>query len=1237
MATAIITSAAGNLTSSVTRSLGINSIPFAGSALSSILNSQVRSLGTQLGNEIDSALSDEVINKIKGPRLTDLTVQTSTYGDVIPLVFGRIKLSGNVIWASDIKEIGVTNTINGGGKGGSVAAPKTTQTQYQYKVTFAVALCEGEITGIERVWADNDLINLSDYCTSYTLYKGDESQMPDTIIESYEGIGNVPAYRGMAYIVFEDFDLNSFGNRIPNLAFEVNRTLKGSFSGTGSAEDLVTAITLIPGSGEFVYDTIVQKKIYGVVVNDTFIQRGGSDIINMNNASNKADVLVSLDMLQETFPNLEWVSIVCAWFADSLDANAATIKPGVEYKENTTTTPDVWSVGGYDRDTAKQITVVDGSAIYGGTPNDQSIIRLIDELKSRGLKVMFYPMLFVDNTDKPWRGHITTSPANIPNFFTKTYGYNDFILHYANLVKNKADAFIIGSELKGLTQVQDGSNNFPAVAQLVSLAGSVKSTMGSYTKITYAADWSEYHSVNGWYNMDGLWASSNIDMIGIDAYFPLTNRPQNGIYDVQEVIDGWTSGEGYDYYYNYPDRITQNTLGVAYAWKNIAWWWGNHHTNPNSVQTSWVPQSKKIWFTEFGFPSVDGATNQPNVFYNPESTESALPYFSEGYNDFSAQRLGIEATLLKWQNSNMIEEKFLWTWDARPYPFWPDLLDVWSDGSVWSKGHWVNGKLGQADLGAVVKEISTRSNIEGDIIDISCLQQNVDGFILNTRISGAKAIEKLKDAYFFNGCEIDEDLRFITSGRESELAISEDDLADIGKQKLVINYISVTYLPSHMDVNFIKRDNNYGIGTTSNSRDSISIKQIYECNFPLVIDEQKAKSIAEISVAENWLARKLYKFYLPLKYITLDIGDLISLSLNNGNIEKLRVGKIIYNKNYLTITGKGFDSSIYEMRSKQDYEPGNNVETSSLQTETVVEFLDLPALSESDIDPGTIRIAACGRNSNWHGAEIFYSFSDNFQSLTRIETPSVMGNAIDTLPDGNPFIFDENTEIEIYLLNGELTSVTQDEVINGSNLAIIGDEIIQFSEAEFIEENRYMIKGLLRGRYGTEDKTSTHVAGERFILLDQNIVRVELPKTFINSDINFKAVTFGQNINDVDAENFHYRANNLIPLSPVYVTASKDGSGDINISWERRSREFSGWHDYVDIPLAEGAEKYVLNILDGSNNVIRTIQPTDQYYIYLNSEQISDFGGAVTSLNIELCQFSQVMGNGIEKQANFSL
>ena len=143
-------------------------------------------------------------------------------------------------------------------------------------------------------------------------------------------------------------------------------------------------------------------------------------------------------------------------------------------------------------------------------------------------------------------------------------------------------------------------------------------------------------------------------------------------------------------------------LKSEYAWKNIEFWWNNIHINPDNKPTNWQPRSKKIWFTEIGFASIDKTTNEPNVFYDPESSVGAIPKYSNGNPCYLSQRRALEATLDVWKRSQMVEELFLWCWDARPYPFWPDRTKIWSDGYKWSRGHWLNGKLSLTTLADIL-------------------------------------------------------------------------------------------------------------------------------------------------------------------------------------------------------------------------------------------------------------------------------------------------------------------------------------------------------------------------------------------------------------------------------------------------------------------------------------------------------------------------------------------------------
>jgi hypothetical protein len=110
-------------------------------------------------------------------------------------------------------------------------------------------------------------------------------------------------------------------------------------------------------------------------------------------------------------------------------------------------------------------------------------------------------------------------------------GYRRVGLHQAALcaAAGGVEAFCIGSEMRGLTQIQD-DQGFVAVEQLRLLASECRALLGASVNIGYAADWSEYfgyHPQDGsgdvYFHLDLLWADPNIDFIGIDNYMPLSD------------------------------------------------------------------------------------------------------------------------------------------------------------------------------------------------------------------------------------------------------------------------------------------------------------------------------------------------------------------------------------------------------------------------------------------------------------------------------------------------------------------------------------------------------------------------------------------------------------------------------------------------------------------------------------------------------------------------------------------
>jgi len=171
-------------------------------------------VGAVIGSKIDGMIFKG--GSIEGPRLSELKISTSSYGVALPRHFGRMRVSGQIIWATDLIEHRESKS-NGKGK------PSTTTSSYT--ASFAIALASREIRSVGRIWADGKLLRgaAGDLKTGgiFRLYCGTGDQEPDPLLAASEGRGQCPAYRGIAYAVFENLQLGDFGNRIPALSFEV--------------------------------------------------------------------------------------------------------------------------------------------------------------------------------------------------------------------------------------------------------------------------------------------------------------------------------------------------------------------------------------------------------------------------------------------------------------------------------------------------------------------------------------------------------------------------------------------------------------------------------------------------------------------------------------------------------------------------------------------------------------------------------------------------------------------------------------------------------------------------------------------------------------------------------------------------------------------------------------------------------------------------------------------------------
>lgn len=1299
MATLVL-STAGSFIGSALLPAGVNILgaQITGAALGS-------AIGSGLGAYVDAKLFGSTMASGQGPRLSSLQVLTSSEGAAIPRLYGRARLAGQVIWATKFKEHSSTTTSGGGkGSGGSGA----TYTTYSYSVSLAVALAEGPVTRIGRIWADGKPLDMSGIV--WRLHKGDDAQAIDPLIEAVEG--TAPAYRGMAYVVFEDLDLTSFGNRVPQLSFEVFRTLS-------DVEDKLRALAIIPGAGEFIYEPVAQREL---------LTETSSLAINTHTSEGASDWMVAIDQMQATCGNVDAAALVVTWFGDDLRCGNCTIRPKVEIHTKVTS-PSVWRVAGLTRSTAQVVSTVDDRPAYGGTPSDASVIAAIRDLKTRGLAVTFYPFVMMDipadngksdpwndaddQPSYPWRGRIAATPeaemtstaaTQVADFFgtaaptdfhrsgdTISYdgpdewSYRRMVLHDAMLcaAAGDVDVFLLGSELRGLTWTRSASGVYPAVAALKTLAADVASILPD-AKISYAADWSEHvaHAPDDgsgdlYFHLDPLWADAHIDFVGIDNYAPLTDWRKgpshldhalaSSIYDIDYLKSRIAGGENFDWYYaSDADRVTQTRTPITdgaydkpWVWraKDIASWWANAHYNrPGGVEsatpTDWVAEGKPIVFTEIGCPAIDKGTNQPNVFSDPKSAESTVPHFSTGTRDDFMQRVFIAAQMDYWSATGahnptssvyagrMLDPAniFFWCWDARPFPAFPYRVDVWSDGTVWPLGHWLNGRLGAAPLNDLVA--SVMADVDFTAFDASELAGTVDGFVIDRIMSPRDALAPLMLARFFDACESEGQICFRHLGGEVAATLTPDKLA-VEDESAAAGYQLTrgqeTELPVSAKLTYIDGVLDYQQAAIESRRLSVRSQRVASTSLSIVLSQDEAQRVADIWLQQTWTERESLKLTMPPSRLALDPGDVVDLNVGDTHRRFRLTG--LTDAGMRTAQGLRNEVSLYGPmpNAKREVTPP----TAPTYGTPLVAFMDLPLLSGSET-PYAPRVAVAA--NPWPGGVAFFKSNGagaSFGFDRVVSQQAAMGRLSAALGGGVTSRWDWSQTIEVVMSAGSLSAADALAVLAGANFAGIeaangGWEVIQFRDADLIAPDTYALRGLLRGQAGTE---AAMVAGAevdaRFILLNGAIAELGLSEAERGLP---RIWAYGPQSKPMDDASYvqvtkSFAGIGLRPLSPVHLRATRDGSSDITLTWVRRTRQGGDSWESSEVPLAEEDEHYAIDIMSGAT-VLRSLEATSPSVIYDAAAQMVDFGTTdFSTLTIRVAQMSRSFGRGMQREA----
>lgn len=1230
-----------------------------------------RAIGAGIGQSIDQRLLGGGSAAVETGRIDRLRLQTAGEGFPIAQIWGQMRVPGHVIWASPLQE---SRQRQGGGRGAAKIE------RLGYRISVALALCEGRISGVGRIWADGEEVAASDL--NMRVYRGGAGQFPDPVIAAYEGT-EAPAYRGLAYVVLEDVDLARWNNRLPQLSFEVTRPAQDQ---SGMAAN-IAAVAMIPGTGEYALATSSVTYDLGL---------GERGAVNVSSPMGGTDFNASLETLGHELPKVESVSLVVSLFGDDLRIGQCRLCPKVEQR-GMDGSEMPWVVSGVARDEAGEIAQIDGRPAYGGSPCDQSVVEALRAITASGRRAVFYPFILMEQLPgnglpdpyggaeqavQPWRGRITVTDAargtaeadaEIAAFFGRAkpedfrregmtvhyhgpeeWSYRRFILHYAQLcaLAGGVDAFLIGSEMVGMTQIR-GAAGYPAVDQLRRLAADVRAILGPDVKISYAADWSEYsgHQPGGgerFFHLDPLWADENIDFIGIDNYMPLTDwrdgrdhldghwrRIDNPDY----LLAGVAGGEGYDWYYpSDADReaqrripITDGAYDEAWVWryKDIRSWWQNlHYDRPDGVRatepTGWVPESKPIWFTEFGCAAIDKGTNQPNKFLDARSSEGGLPYYSDGRRDDALQAAYIRAVLAYWDDpannpameggGRMVDtdRAHVWCWDARPYPVFPGRIDLWSDGPAWARGHWLNGRAGAVALGSVVGDICRDAGVEA--FDVSDLTGVVRGYHLRGDEVGRAALQPLMLAYGFDAVERDGVLRFIMRDAQARVGIEVGDLALRDGSGAEFLRDAWAEIPGRVRLSHLEAGGDYA--TVSTEAALPGEAAIAASEIPLLLTRGEGQAIAERWLSEVHISRDRASFALPPSMAELGPGDVVQLRRDGAELQNWRIDRMEQSE-IVAVEATRVEPELYYVAAQ---ETPVSVEPYIPPLPVWPVFLDLPLLRGDEIAHAPY-LAVTGQP--WPGAVAAYVSTEEeggFDLNLVLEGRALIGRTMTALRSARSGMIDRGPALRVRIKGGALQSVTERALLAGANLLAIGDgssgnwEVMQFATAETVGDGVWEISGRLRGQAGTDAvMPDVWPEGSLVVLMDGAPQQVTLPPDARGQERFWRVGPAARGPGDGSYQSVVNVAVGigLRPYAPCHLR--QNGR---SVSWVRRTRVGGDDWGGFDVPVGEAQERYLLR-LSKNGKIFHEAQTDAPKYIiptniqldnkcYLEVAQISD-------------------------------
>jgi hypothetical protein len=1148
-------------------------------------------LGFLLGSLVGALAFPDKGPNMSGPRLDNLMVTGSTYGQPIPIVYGTFRLAGNMIWSKGIREIATKEEV--GGKGGG-----PTVTSYQYRWSGAIGICEGPIAGVTRIWADSKLVYdttggsalLVKEGFTFREYIGDEEQLPDPAWEADVGAGNLSANRGLAYIVFDDIPIQDYGNRIPNFTFEV--------SATGQVAPVLTVIPVADLAVDTVPDPVTTAMVSDW--NRNVFYRFHQDGLHVYDINTQKEIrqISSVDIFNpdDNFV-LQFAGSVCT---DSdgyiyTGLNGGNSRPIAQISPDTFREISRVGVSGSGLDPATSVVASSHLSVCEvfttSGVKEKFLISCafsgavqvigIDPPSAGGLERVGYyspPGLSVGVPGPPEEGNAVV-------YFTSAVNYGSgasaapIEIYKMRIAASAADSVVLGTPNLGISvtkigellppEVVPASETNPPWTQFTSFGG------GFYDFKTDRIYW----QVAG--RRAGLIPNAKTVLVRYDPatdtverYYDLDGTPNVG-------SQQWPHYNVTDSRIAFVRAIGGNTSSVQII---------DLETGESSVTSPWLATSGgcQLFDGRTGYIITEGTTSAIGPYHN-----CILP---------TGRNLG-----------------------------------------------------GTAVLGDIVENLCGRAGLAPSDISVTELTDEVPGYLINSQMTVRSAIEPLAVAYKFDGVESDYLLKFLKRGRASTLTITQDKLKFLDEATGDVireTRIQEVDMPERVSVIYADAERDYQQNTQTTKRVTNPTPTMYTKNqatmtLPISLDSTFAKKLSYTMLNTAWIERISTEFHSGWEFLKLDPVDAVTVNLDNGTVYQIRLIQMDVGVDMsLQFQAVNEKATSYTAPTALAGDSGAFTPPTIPMTSFTKTFVfDSPLLQDSD-DPGqnaTIMYAMIGNytaDGSTPGVEIQRSNDGSFWSrVAQVFSGAAWGSCVNTLGDpADPFVMDTTNTLSVHMSSGadQLADVTDLELANGANGAMVINfdtgniEILQFRDVTLEANGTYTLSNLWRGRRGTDTMSFTHSGEEFFMLLNAaDVEAFQLNLTEIGLDRFYKGIQFGTLFEEAVTQTAVSQGFPLWPYAPVHY-AVDNNAGDYDITWERRTRLNGNLADGTpNVPLSETTEAYEIDIWNGAGDtVLRTLTSTTTLKKYLAADIATDFGTPPATITLSIYQMSGAVGRG---------